>query len=209
MGKITKKSVNKVMELYSQNTSKNVICNFTDKSGEIVMEVHIKNSLTIPEKGMFVDRVVTSCFDADGVFMPQYLDPIFMITLLQMTTDIPPFVDAIPVIDENGNDTGEKTAIIDIEKTYELCRAVNLCKSVEDVAYQSLVSELSKMVEDKLDYMKQINIRRVTGVAEMINSMIPQIKELQNIGAQTTDELHNVLQNISSETSVPDLKVIN
>lgn len=208
MGKITKKAVNEVMKLYSQNIGNGVVCNLTDKAGEVVMEIHVKNSLTIPEMGLFVDRVVNSCFDADGDYMPQYLDPIFSITLLQMTTDIPPFEDSIPVVDEEGNPTGEKTSIINIEKTYELCRAVNLKKYVNDEAYLNLISELKKMVDDKLEYMKKMNIRKNTGITAMLTSLLPQLQEFKNIGEMTALKMNGELEETASTIGSPKLEVV-
>lgn len=208
MSKITKKSVNEVMKLYSENIGNDVVCNLTNNAGEVVMEIHVKNSLTIPERGLFVDRVVNSCFDVDGDFMPQYLDPIFMITLLQMTTDIPPFEDSIPVVDENGNPTGDKTNIINIEKTYELCRAVNLRKAVADEVYQNLISELVKMVEDKLGYMKEMNIHKCTGLASTLSSAFAQVQEMKDFKLTANDELKESLDKISTNFDKPKLEVL-
>ena len=97
----------------------------------------------------FIDRVVNACFD-DGEFVPQYLDPVFMITLLQMTTNVPVYEREIEL------DDGEKTMVVDIEKTYELCKAINLLQNVKDPAFQALVAELRGMTVEKLDYMKQM-----------------------------------------------------
>ena len=208
MSKITKKSVNEVMKLYSENIGNDVVCNLTNNAGEVIMEIHVKNSLTIPERGLFVDRVVNSCFDADGDYMPQYLDPIFSITLLQMTTDIPPFEDSIPVVDEEGNPTGEKTSIINIEKTYELCKAVNLQRYINDETYRNLISELKQMVDDKLEYMKKMNIRRNTGIAAMLTSILPQLQELKDIGETAALKINGALEEAASIMGSPKLEVL-
>ena len=49
-------------------------------------------------------------------------------------------------------DDGEKTMVVDIEKTYELCKAINLLQNVKDHAFQALVAELRGMTVEKLDY---------------------------------------------------------
>ena len=208
MSKITKKSVNEVMKLYSENIGNDVVCNLTNNAGEVVMEIHVKNSLTIPERGLFVDRVVNSCFDADGDYMPQYLDPIFSITLLQMTTDIPPFEDSIPVVDEEGNLTGEKASIINIEKTYELCKAVNLQRYVNDETYRNLISELKQMVDDKLKYMKELNIRKNTGITAMLTSILPQLQDLKNISEMTALNMNGTLEEAAPIIGSPKLEVL-
>lgn len=98
MARITKKSINTLMDIYKRNTSDTVLkLTDPDNSDSVVMEIALKTSLTIPEKGIFVDRVVIPCFDADGDFMPQYLDPLFMITLLPMTTNVPVIEDTVSI----------------------------------------------------------------------------------------------------------------
>lgn len=173
MSKITKKSVNALMDIY-KNQNPDVVLKLTNPSNkdEVVMEISVKTDLSIPEKGMFVDRVVIPCFDAEGDFMPQYLDPLFMITLLQMTTNVPPIEDVIPIVDEAGNETGEKTTIINIEKTYELCKAINLVKNATDVKYQALIAELRQMVADKLAYVKDINARKASNSLAILRPLL-------------------------------------
>lgn len=112
MAKITKKSINTLMDVYKRNSTDTILKLTDPQDDKVVMEIALKTSLTITEKGVFVDRVVLPCFDDNGDFMPQYLDPLFMINLLQMTTNVPVIEDAIPVVDEFGNETGEKSTII-------------------------------------------------------------------------------------------------
>lgn len=183
MGKITKKSINTVLDIQKRNSADTVLklCD-PDNSENVVMEITLKTSLSIPEKGIFVDRVVTPCFDENGDFMPQYLDPLFMITLLQMTTNVPAIEDSIPV--ETGEDTesGEKATIINIEKTYELCKAINLMRNAKDVKYQALISELKQMVADKLDYVKKVNIRKASNSLTILQ---PVLDALVKVGDNT------------------------
>lgn len=173
MGKITKKSINALMDIYKRNSTDTVLkLTDPDDNSITVMEIALKTSLTIPEKGMFVDRVVLPCFDADGDFMPQYLDPLFMITLLQMTTNVPVIEDTISIPNDDGSESNEKTTIMNIEKTYELCRAINLMKNVSDTKYQALVNELRQMVTDKLAYIKELNMRKASNSLTMLKPML-------------------------------------
>lgn len=180
MGKITKKSINTLMDVYKRNSTDTVL-KLTDPqdNSSVIMEIALKTSLTIPEKGIFVDRVVMPCFDEDGDFMPQYLDPLFMITLLQMTTNVPPIEDAIPVLDDTGNETGEKSTLINIEKTYELCKAINLVKNVVDTKYQALIGELRQMVADKLAYVKDINARKASNPLAMLKLLLAAVNDVE------------------------------
>ena len=173
MGKITKKSINALMDIYKRNSTDTVLkLTDPDDNSITVMEIALKTSLTIPEKGMFVDCVVLPCFDADGDFMPQYLDPLFMITLLQMTTNVPVIEDTISIPNDDGSESNEKTTIMNIEKTYELCRAINLMKNVSDTKYQALVNELRQMVTDKLAYIKELNVRKASNALTMLKPML-------------------------------------
>lgn len=196
MGKITKKSINALMDIYKRNTTDTVL-KMTDPQDDstVIMEIALKTSLTIPEKGVFVDRVVAPCFDENGDFMPQYLDPLFMITLLQMTTNVPVVEDMIPIVDEAGVETGEKTAIINIEKTYELCKAINLVKNVTDIAYQSLINELRQMVADKLAYMKDVNARKAASFGMMLKPYLDAANNEANVSQEALDRISNAIGN--------------
>lgn len=196
MGKITKKSINMLMDIYKRNTTDTVL-KMTDPQDDstVIMEIALKTFLTIPEKGVFVDRVVTPCFDENGDFMPQYLDPLFMITLLQMTTNVPVIEDMIPIVDEAGVETGDKTAIINIEKTYELCKAINLVKNVTDIAYQSLINELRQMVADKLAYMKDVNARKVASFGMMLKSYLDAANNEANVSQEALAHISNAIGN--------------
>lgn len=201
MGKITKKSINALMDIYKRNATDTVL-KMTDPqdSSSVIMEIALKTSLTIPEKGVFVDRVVFPCFDAEGDFMPQYLDPLFVITLLQMTTNVPPIEDVIPIMDEDGNETGEKTTIINIEKTYELCKAINLVKNATDGKYQALINELHRMVTDKLAYVKDINARKASNSLAVLKPMLDAANETDN-----NKRVMETLSRIASEMGITNM----
>lgn len=195
MGKITKKSINMLMDIYKRNSTDTVL-KLTDPqdNSSVIMEIALKTSLTIPEKGIFVDRVVTPCFDENGDFMPQYLDPLFMIALLQMTTNVPPIEDTIPILDEVGNETGEKSTIMNIEKTYELCKAINLVKNVADTKYQALIEELRQMVADKLAYMKDVNARKATSFGMLLKPYLDAAGNEANISQETLTRISNAIE---------------
>lgn len=200
MGKITKKSINAVLDIYKRNSGDTVLkLGDPDNGDSIVMEIALKTSLTIPEKGIFVDRVVAPCFDENGDFMPQYLDPLFMITLLQMTTNVPPIEDVIPIVDEAGNETGEKTTIINIEKTYELCKAINLVKNATDVKYQALIAELRQMVADKLAYAKDINARKASNSLAILRPLLDVVAN-----ATTNTNLMETLTQLANAMGVSE-----
>lgn len=187
MAKITQKSMNALLKVYrNQKTDVTLHMANPENPEEIIMEISVKNELSIEDKGNFVDRVVNACFDADGDFIPQYLDPVFMITLLQMTTNVPVFEREIELDDES------KTTVVDIEKTYELCKAINLIHNVKDNAFQALVAELRGMTVEKLDYMKQMRFcaeeRMLSKAREELENGVAMVAA---IGQQLNETLAN------------------
>ena len=187
MAKITQKSMNALLKVYrNQKTDVTLHMANPENPEEIIMEISVKNELSIEDKGNFVDRVVNACFDADGDFIPQYLDPVFMITLLQMTTNVPVFEREIELDDES------KTTVVDIEKTYELCKAINLIHNVKDNAFQALVAELRGMTVEKLDYMKQMRFcaeeRMLSKAREELENGVAMVAA---IGQQLNETLTN------------------
>lgn len=187
MAKITQKSMNALLKVYrNQKTDVTLHMANPENPEEIIMEISVKNELSIEDKGNFIDRVVNACFDTDGDFIPQYLDPVFMITLLQMTTNVPVFEREFEL------DDGSKTTVVDIEKTYELCKAINLIHNVKDNAFQALVAELRGMTVEKLDYMKQMRFcaeeRMLSKAREELENSVAMVAA---IGQQLNETLAN------------------
>ena len=189
MAKITQKSMNTLLKVYrNQKTDVTLHMANPENPEEIIMEISVKNELSIEDKGNFIDRVVNACFDTDGDFIPQYLDPVFMITLLQMTTNVPVFEREIEL------DDGSKTTVIDIEKTYELCKAINLIHNVKDNAFQTLVAELRGMTVEKLDYMKQM---RFCAEEHMLSKAREELENGVAMVAAIGQQLNETLANAS------------
>ena len=87
---------------------------------------------------------------------------------------------------------GKKTNVVDIEKTYELCKAINLINNVKDAAFQALVAELRNMTVEKLDYAKQIHFcaeeRMLAKAREELESGVAMVVA---IGQQLNETLEN------------------
>jgi len=116
---MSKKVSTKTMEtLLKENTSisEPVQITYTLQDG-VEIKFNVKTDLSIEEKSAFIDRVVNSVF-MDSTYHVEYFDPLFEITLLQMCTDIPVFKD------------GEN---LDIEKTFSLCKALNIKNQVKNI----------------------------------------------------------------------------
>jgi hypothetical protein len=119
------------------------------------LKIKVRNYMTVDEKRLFINRVANSCFDEDDNYNPEMRDTVFQITILQMLTDAPVFTKKIDEIDEVGEPTGKKVEIIDIDKTYELCKCLGLYNKIEDVAFHALCAELSQLIAEKIVFNQQ------------------------------------------------------
>ena len=118
-------------------------------------DVELKRYLTIDEKNIFVDRVANGCFDDDDEYHPEYREAIFQITALQMLTNIPAFSKKAAELDAFGEQTGKKIDIVDVDKTYDLCRCLNLYERAQDAVFCSLYDELRHLVAEKIIFRQQ------------------------------------------------------
>lgn len=196
MGRITKKSINTLMELYNKNVIDPFILTLQNpkENNAVVMEINVKTRLTIDEKGMFVDRVVNACFNDNGDYMPQYLESVFAITLLQMTTNVPVFETTV-------QDGDEAYGVVDIERTYELCKAINLEAAVTDSTYQNLVRELRSMVADKLAYRKQMQLSRER---EILNRAREEVENGVAMIVAVADKLNETLASAATANDMAE-----
>lgn len=207
MNKITKKSVNTLMEIYKSNKT-DVVLKLTNPADQdsIIMEISVKLELSITEKGIFVDRVVNSCFDVDGDFLPQYVDPVFAITLLQMTTNVPVFEKEITPTLLSGNEAPTTVKVVDIEKTYQLCKAINLVHNVVDDRYKALVADLKGLVTAKLEYMKRVNAGKTSNMLHVIQPALESLQEVisNNVVQPVLKSLQEVISNNAGKEALND-----
>lgn len=149
MAKNTKIYAEFMSEVESANTDV-VTYDFGEKS----FDVKLKTDMTVDEKSTFIDRVVNGCFDSNNEYRPEFRDAIFQITVLQMLSDVPVFTKKMKELDEKGNETEKKIDVIDIDKTYDLCKKLDLFHKAND-AFRVLVNELVYLVETKLAFEQQ------------------------------------------------------
>ena len=103
----------------------------------------------------------------------------------------------------DGTESEEKVSIINIEKTYELCRAINLVKNANDVNYQALIAELKQMVSDKLAYIKEMNLRKASNSLTILRPLfdaIANVEENKNL-LERLKQLTNDVSSISDTDS--------
>lgn len=165
---MSKKVSTKTMEtLLKENTptSEPVQITYTLKDG-VEIKFNVKTDLSIEEKSAFIDRVVNSVL-IDSIYHVEYFEPLFDISILQLCTDIPVFKD------------GEN---LDIEKTYLLCKALNIKNQVKDIMGVNYIEELYEDTLNSLNFKKQQIITQSTSLSDdivlRINSVLDGINEL-------------------------------
>lgn len=145
------------ISLCNNNSDLTLNYSFTNIDGEReVYEIIAKTDLSIEEIGLFVDRVVNACFDENGEYRPEYKDVIFQITVLQMLTNIGVYSKKVNELDSEEKPTGKKISIIDVEKTYALCKELDLYKLfIEQKKTWELYETLARLVDEKLAFQKE------------------------------------------------------
>lgn len=160
------------------------------------IDIQVRNYMSIDEKGTFVDRVVNSCFDSDDDFHPELRDAVFQITLLQMLTIASVFTKKVPELDENGNATEKKIEVIDIDKTYNLCRCLNLYAKIDNPVFRSLYDELNHLVAEKIIFKQQrILMGEKKNLDRTKTDMENGIALISSISEKLTDVLSDTIQN--------------
>lgn len=172
----------------------------------IGINTDVKVFLTVAEKEAFTSRVAEAVFDDGGEYHPEYVEPIFEITLLQMTTDIPVFDDET---EEN----------VDIEKTYRLCKEIDLYHNVKNSKYSFLVDEMKYIVNEKIEFNKQVilagerrklevlrqemedGIILIEGIAESLMETMNNTVDMDNY-AEEIAKLNENIENMSEEELV-------
>lgn len=126
----------------------------------IGIQVEVKTTMTMEEKTAFVDRVAESVFDEFGDYRPEYIEPIFEISLLQMLTDVPVFED-------------EDGISIDIDKTFCLCKTIDIRHQIDNVEFNVLVGELRELVYEKIEFEKD---RILAGENKRLESVMSEFE---------------------------------
>lgn len=163
--------------------------------GDTSLPVEVKKYLSIDEKTMFINRVVNGCFDSNDEYHPEYSNVVFQITILQMMTNIPVFTKKIDLLDDYGTATGEKIDVIDMEKTFNLCRHLNLVERVQDNDFRNLCEMLQHYVNEKLAFVQQRILHGEKRLLEKTRSEIENGVELINgIAEKLNESLQNNLE---------------
>lgn len=136
--KVSIKTVEALMKA-NNNIPKTVPITYILDDNEIVFNV--KTGLSLFEKSNFIDRVVNFVV-FDDTYKPELFDSFFNIAVLQFFTDIPVFC-------EDGNN-------INMEKTYNLCKALHIVDKVSDAITNDayLIGNLYDLCQSAIEFRK-------------------------------------------------------
>jgi len=192
---MSKNITKKTIENFMKNNKPEDVFKCVIGEGDDSFVIEIKTSLTVVDKGNFVNRVVNACFDVEENYLPEYRTPVFNVTLLQMLTNIQPYVEEVHEFDEDGNETGNVIEVIDIDKTYALARALGL-----DNEYRSdnrrlgyLVGDLGTLVDEKISYRERLNLSAERALLQKAREDLETgIALVNSIGTQLNDTMKSL-----------------
>lgn len=110
-------------------------------------EVTFRTNLSVAEKTVFINRVLSGCFDSAGDFRPEYVFPVLRATILQMCTNVPAFSL------KNSSDAGGQP-VLDLESMNELYRAMDL-NNLDNPEFQNMLDEMTLLCSQAIDWKKE------------------------------------------------------
>lgn len=151
---------------------------------DTIEEVKINDKkLTINEYRQFIDCVVGSVL-IDGELHLENLEPVFLMTVLDMFTSTPLInkefddtdIDTIPADQKKG-----KYQIIDFDATYNFCLDNNVLSQVKKVFGEDYIDRLYQDCIDTLEFKKDVVIHKASSVSdEIILSVTGLVNELKD-----------------------------
>lgn len=144
-------------------------------------DVEVRTSLSCAEQSAFISRVLAGCFDDSGNFRPEYFDPMFHATVLQMMTNVPP----IPIRGA-ANDDGEK--LLDIDAMDELYDALALENDEATEDFCGFIGYLYGLCDNAAEYRCARNLANsgvtgdlsaiVSGVRRFVESLVDKVESV-------------------------------
>ena len=103
-----KKMSTSTVKAFLKENSGDKVVSVTLPVGNDEFTVVFDFDLTIAEKSAFVRRVMSGCYDSEGNYRPEYFEPMFNATVLQMCSNA-------PVLTVKGDKMEDNTPVMDID----------------------------------------------------------------------------------------------
>lgn len=145
--------------------------------GDSSFEAHIKTGLTADEQSLFVSRVAGSVFDAAGDYRPEWFEPVFRATVLQMMTDLPPLTKTV-------GEGEDKRPVLDTDAMSELYGLLfgNIWEVTADVTnLRSLCYEAVEWRKARILHGTGMDISRAAkAIEELANTLSKQVESVDS-----------------------------
>ena len=153
--------------------------------GDDSIAIEFKTRLSLPEKGAFLERVLSGCFDEEGNYFPEYLDPIFRTTVLQMCSNL-------PALSIRGSKTADGSPVLDIESMSKLYEMLELDCSDND-AFRSMQRDMMSLCKEAIEWRKRKIVSAVELVKVLVNAMQVAVTSLENLDQDKVTEFANAV----------------
>jgi len=161
-------TLNAMKQIVKNNTLEKVDFTFGETT------IILNPNLSFSEKSIFIDRVTNSCFTDDGEFLPEYVDLMTFITLIQMCSNVP-----VP----------KKDDMLDLKLGYEWLKATDLLNKIYKFGYEEKTTDTEYKV-----------YQWFTDLEDCISNKI-EFKKQQIIHKSPLNDLLNNVNNLVSEFS--------
>lgn len=143
-------------------------------------EVIFRTNLSIAEKTVFINRVLSGCFDSAGDFRPEYVLPVLRATILQMCTNVPAFSL------KNSSDAGGQP-ILDLEAMNELYMAMDL-NNLDDPEFQNMLDEMTLICSKAIDWKKSRILSEYNTDSALSNLLDTLTEKINSIDAESISQ---------------------
>jgi len=152
--------------------------------------------LSIVERSSIVNEVTEKCF-IDNNYHPEYIKPMFTLSVLRMFTTISP----IMLKNEDGTDS----EYVDIEKTYAYCVANHVMDYVVNKCKYGYIDDLFSEVCESIEYKKTMTISTASSVSDKVVTGIVDVLDSIHSAVENMDmgKSKEILDFVSKMNKVP------
>ena len=132
-----------------------------------------RTALSVMEKSVFLNRVVSGCFDMTGKYRPEYVSPMLRATIIQMCTNIP----AMTLKNESDS---EGAPALDIDGMNELYLTMDL-DNIQNDDYQAMLHEMVYLSTQAIDWKRSSVLAdhgTDSALRNLLNSLSAKVQSL-------------------------------
>lgn len=143
-------------------------------------ELKVTPSLSLQERLIFIDRVVSFCVTETGEYLPEYFDLIFWTTVFQMMSNM-------PMPKTKDKNTGEES--VDLSVMAKWIDVLNLpCMCLKNNMINDLLADCCRKINARCEYL-----RSLTGSMGMLQAQVSDfVDKMQNVEVSNGEILKQV-----------------